>query len=132
MNARVEEHVPSPEELEYLNFLGEMEEETVESGYEVFDPLEKLKEDEENEKQITFDLKPLPPSLKYAFLELNQDYPVVISSSLKSDEEIQLLKMLSKHKSAIGWKISDIHGIDPSLCTHCIHLEEDVKPSQQL
>ena len=32
---------------------------------------------------------------------------------------------------AIGWNLSDLKGIDPSLCTHRIFLEEDSCPSRQ-
>ena len=35
------------------------------------------------------------------------------------------------HKTAIGWTIVDIKGIIPLICTHMIHLENDVKPSRQ-
>ena len=41
------------------------------------------------------------------------------------------MEILRTHKTAIGWKISYIKGIIPLICTHRIHLEEDVKPSRQ-
>ena len=41
------------------------------------------------------------------------------------------MEILRTHKTAIGWKIADIKGISPLICTHSIHLEEDVKPSRQ-
>ena len=34
-------------------------------------------------------------------------------------------------KEAIGWNLSDLKGIDPSLCTHRIFLEEDSLPSRE-
>ena len=41
------------------------------------------------------------------------------------------MEILRTHKTAIGWTIADIKGINPLICTHRIHLEEDVKPSRQ-
>jgi hypothetical protein len=40
-----------------------------------------------------------------------------------------LISVLKEHKEAIGWTIADLKGIDPSICMHRIHLEDDVKPS---
>ena len=58
-------------------------------------------------------------------------FPVIISSSLESNQENKLLEILRTHKTPIGWTIVDIKGINPLICTHKIHLEEDVKPSRQ-
>ena len=56
---------------------------------------------------------------------------MIISSSLNLDQETKPLEILKAHKTAIGWTIMDIKGISPLICTHRIHLEEDVKPSRQ-
>ena len=56
---------------------------------------------------------------------------MIISSSLNLDQEIKLLEILKAHQTAIRWTIADIKGISPLICTHRIHLEEDVKPSRQ-
>lgn len=77
------------------------------------------------------ELKPLPDTLKYAFLKGNDTYPVVISSSLEEDQERKLLDLLREHMGAIGWTIANLHGISPTVCTHRIILEESVKPSRQ-
>ena len=58
-------------------------------------------------------LKPLPVGLKYAYLEDEEKCPVVISSTLTSDQEDSLLGILRKCKKAIGWQISDLKGISP-------------------
>ena len=76
-------------------------------------------------------LKPLPSHLKYAFLGVKETFPVIISSSLETEQENKLLEILRTHKTAIGWIIADIKGINPLICTRMIHLEEDVKPSRQ-
>ena len=39
--------------------------------------------------------------------------------------------VLRARKEAIGCNFSDLKGIDPSLCTHCIFLEEDSRPSRE-
>ena len=83
------------------------------------------------EKPPKLELKPLPSHLKYAFLGVEETFLVIISSSLESDQENKLLEILRTHKTTIGWTIADIKGINPLICTHRIHLEEDVKPSRQ-
>ena len=82
--------------------------------------------DEPREPQ-QLELKPLPAELKYAFLEKNEQCPVVISSLLSTAQEHNLLHLLKKNKQALGWKISDLKGINPSICTHHIYLEEESK-----
>ena len=83
------------------------------------------------ERPPKLELKPLPTHLKYAFLGVEETFSVIISSSLESDKENKLLEILRTHKTAIGWTIADVKGISPLICTHRIHLEEDVKPSRQ-
>ncbi|XP_059596429.1 uncharacterized protein LOC132254561, partial [Vitis vinifera] len=76
-------------------------------------------------------LKPLPLELKYAYLEDDEKCPVVVSSTLTSDQEDSLLGVLRKCKKAIGWQISDLKGISPLVCTHHIYMEDDAKPVRQ-
>ena len=83
------------------------------------------------ERPPKLELKPLPSHLKYAFLGVEETFLVIISSSLDSDQENKLLEILRTHKTAIGWTIADIKGISLLICTHRIHLEEDVKPSRK-
>ena len=83
------------------------------------------------ERPPKLELKPLPSRLKYAFLGVEVTFPVIISSSLELDQEHKLLEILRTHKTTLGWTIADIKGINPLICTHRIHLEEDVKPSKQ-
>ena len=86
--------------------------------------------DEPREPQ-QLELKPLPADLKYAFLEENEQCPVVISSLLTTAQEHNLLHLLKKNKQALGWKIFDLKGINPSICTHHIYLEEESKAVRQ-
>ncbi|XP_016178281.1 uncharacterized protein LOC107620664 [Arachis ipaensis] len=61
------------------------------------------------------ELKTLPPSLKYVYLWRNNTYPVIINSSLSKEQEEELIKVLRQHKDAIGWTLSDLKGISPSI-----------------
>ena len=47
-------------------------------------------------------LKPLPADLKYAYLEGNEQCPVVISSLLTTAKERNLLHLLKKEQASIG------------------------------
>ncbi|XP_057740088.1 uncharacterized protein LOC130957234 [Arachis stenosperma] len=89
-----------------------------------------LRELDEKEPQLeaTSELKPLPSHLKYAFLEDNQKFLVIIASELSSEEEEKLLDVLRKYKKAIGWSLADIEGIDPRKCMHRIFLQEGARP----
>ena len=77
------------------------------------------------------DLKPLPIELKYAFFGGKMHCPVVISSLLSNPQEVSLLQILHRNKKVIGWKISDLKGISPTVCTHHIYLEEESKAVRQ-
>ncbi|GJW14767.1 hypothetical protein Tco_0018900 [Tanacetum coccineum] len=77
------------------------------------------------------ELKELPKHLEYAFLQENNQLPVVISSILSTIEKARLLEVLQNHKRAITWSIADIKGIDSSFYTHKILMEDEFKPSVQ-
>ena len=83
-----------------------------------------------NEPQ-KLDLKSLPAELKYAYLEEHGQCLVVISSLLSTLQENSLLDILRENKQAIGWKIIDLNGISPAVCTHHIYLEEEAKSVRQ-
>ena len=74
-------------------------------------------------------LKELPSHLKYAYLELPKNKPVIISARLSDAEEQRLLEILRKHKESIAWSIEDLKGISPSICMHKILLEENARPT---
>ena len=119
-------------ELEFLHSIIEHNEVMEANGwaprFEKLPPIE-YKVLPSKKKPPKLELKPLPSHLKYAFLGVEAIFPVIISSSLESNQENKLLEILRTHKTAIGWTIADIMGISPLICTHWIHLEEDVKPS---
>ena len=74
-----------------------------------------------------FELKQLPGTLKYAYLDENKIYPVIISANLSEHEEKKLLKALKKHRATITYTLDDLKGISPTLCQHKINLEPDAK-----
>ena len=37
------------------------------------------------------------------------------------------MHILRENKKALGWKITDLKGISPEVCTHHIYLEEEAK-----
>ena len=74
-------------------------------------------------------LKELPSHLKYAYLELPKNKPVIISARFSDAEEQRLLEILRKHKESIAWSIEDLKGISPSICMHKILLEENARPT---
>ena len=66
-------------------------------------PIESEPLDESLEQpKPTIELKPLPSSLRYAFLNNDQDFPVIISDKLSQKESLRLLTILEKHRSAFG------------------------------
>ncbi|RVW18656.1 Retrovirus-related Pol polyprotein from transposon 17.6 [Vitis vinifera] len=101
-----------------------------------YEAMKILMMDEEEMKEakdaiLKLELKTLPAKLKYAYLKEDNKAPVVISSSLTVSQEDNLLRILRKHKKAIGWQISDLNGISPLICTHHIYMEEGAKPTRQ-
>ncbi|KAL8125012.1 hypothetical protein AgCh_012617 [Apium graveolens] len=94
--------------------------------------IEELKKDPKHlkpsiEETPTLELKHLPEHLRYAFLGDASTLPVIIASDLSGSDEEKLLIILREFKSAIGWTIIDIKGINPSYCMHKILLEEGSK-----
>jgi len=77
------------------------------------------------------ELKPLPEHLKYAYLDDAQKLQVIKSSSLSLEHEDKLLHVLRGHKKDIRWTLVDLHRINPSICMHRIHLEDDSRPVRQ-
>ncbi|KAI5018642.1 hypothetical protein ZWY2020_043530 [Hordeum vulgare] len=65
-----------------------------------------------------FELKQLPDTLKYAYLDEKEIYHVIISARLSEHEEKKLLKTLRKHRAAIGYTLDDLKGISLTLCQH--------------
>ena len=57
-------------------------------------PVEILGDPPSPKSDPVFELKPLPDTLKYAYLDEKKIYPVIISANLSEKEEEKLLKTL--------------------------------------
>ena len=91
---------------------------------------------EKVQQTTTPQLKQLPEHLRYAFLGDSYTFPVIVAASLTPGEKEKLLRVLREHRTALGWTISDIKGISPSICMHKILMEElyklSIKPQRRL
>jgi len=54
------------------------------------------------EQPLQLELKTIPEHLTYAFLEKDEQLPVIIAKHLLPDQEMKLLQVLQAHKKAIG------------------------------
>jgi hypothetical protein len=77
------------------------------------------------------ELKPLPISLRYAFLNNDQESHVIISDKLTQEESLRLITVLEKHRSVFGYSLEDLKGISPALCTHHIPTILEITPSRE-
>ncbi|XP_021763681.1 uncharacterized protein LOC110728330 [Chenopodium quinoa] len=71
------------------------------------------------------ELKPLPPLLKYAFLDDSESYPIIVNAKLDDTSLGELLVVLREYRGVIGYKIDDIKGISPTIRMHKILLDDD-------
>ncbi|XP_050215107.1 uncharacterized protein LOC126666156 [Mercurialis annua] len=63
------------------------------------------------EKPPKVALKTLPAHLRYAFLGADSTLPIIISNKLTKKQEQRVIDVAKGRILAIGWKISDIRGI---------------------
>ncbi|RDX78279.1 hypothetical protein CR513_41450, partial [Mucuna pruriens] len=77
---------------------------------------------------LPVELKPLLGHLKYAYLNNDQQFPVIIANNLHREQEEKLLQVLRQHKKTIWWRLLDLPRINPSICMHKILMEEEVRP----
>ena len=57
---------------------------------------------------------------------------MLIFSQLIHEQEGKFLSILKMYKTAFGWSLKDIKEINLLICTHRIHLKENVKTNRQL
>src|SRR4051812_20612717 len=91
-------------------------------------PVEPLAILSQPKEDPVFDLKPLPDTLKYAYLDEKKVYHAIINSNLSGFEEERLLETFRRHLGAIGYTLDDLKGISPSICQHTINIEPNAKP----
>ena len=78
-------------------------------------------------KPPKLELKPLPTHLRYTFLGEGNTLPIIISNKLSIDQEKRVCEIVRNRVKSIGWQISDIKGISPSIVMYRIHMEEGIK-----
>ena len=104
-------------------------------GREIAEPLELCKPENKHKPSIVeppkLEIKELPNHLEYAFLQGEDQLPVIINSSLEGGQKDKLLGVLKKYKGVIAWSVADIKGIDSTFYTHKILMEENYKPTMQ-
>jgi hypothetical protein len=88
------------------------------------DPFEKI-------PKPPIELKPLSFGLRYAFLNNDPETLVIISDKLSQEETFRLITVLEKHRSAFGYSLQDLKGINPTLCTHRIPTDPESIPSRE-
>ena len=73
------------------------------------------------------ELKTLPKHLKYAYLGKQETLPFIIATNLTDEQEENLMIIFRKHKKDIGWTMTDIKGLSPTIVQHHIHVNKEVK-----
>ena len=53
---------------------------------------------------------------------------MIVAMALEDEQEKKLLEVLKLYKAAIGWSLTDLKGISPTVCMHKILLEDGAKP----
>jgi hypothetical protein len=79
----------------------------------------------------SIELKPLPSRLKYAFLNNDKDFLVIISDKLSQEESLCLITVLEKHRASFGYSLHDLKGISHVLYTHRIPIDPKITPSRE-
>ena len=83
-----------------------------------------------NKPSHSLELKALSVHLKYVYLGEQETFPVIIASHLNDGQEENLKAILRKYWEAIGWTMTDIKGLSPTIVQHRIYLNEEVKPKR--
>lgn len=69
-------------------------------------------------KEPMVEVKELPKNLRYEFLDNKVNSHMIVNATLNEDKIVKLLVVLRRNPKALGYKISDLKGISPSVvCT---------------
>jgi hypothetical protein len=68
-------------------------------------------EQEAKPKTSPVQLKQLPPGLRYVFLNIDHETPVIISDKLSDKETGRLVATLEKYRLVIGYSLKDLNGL---------------------
>ncbi|XP_050889634.1 uncharacterized protein LOC127094918 [Lathyrus oleraceus] len=82
-------------------------------------------------KKPSIELKTLPKDLRYELLDTELERPVTVNADLGQIETEKLLHVLRKYQTALGYNISNLKGISPSICMHRIMLKDNCKTSRE-
>jgi len=83
-----------------------------------------------SEPSSSLELKALHAHLKYVYLGEQETFPIIIASHLNNGQEEDLKAILRKYREAIGWTMTDIKGLSPTIVQYCIDLNEDATPKR--
>ncbi|RDY11582.1 hypothetical protein CR513_03732, partial [Mucuna pruriens] len=119
------------QEVELIKLLDQVCNHDNPDSIQVGQPDSKVFNDNSSSPPPPMELKSLPSHLKYAYLDTKQQLPIIIANNLHQEQEDKLLQVLRQHKKAIGWKLSDLPRINPSIYMHRILTEEEAKPIRQ-
>jgi len=79
------------------------------------------------ERAPEVELKHLPSSLRYEFIGPNSIYPVTVNVSLNVSQVDSLLRVFRMHRKATRYTLDDLKDVHPSMCMHCILIEDNHK-----
>ncbi|XP_048227307.1 uncharacterized protein LOC125369338 [Ricinus communis] len=92
------------------------------------DPLSEVRKVKSSfEDPPALELKELPKHLSYGFLDEEEKLPVIIAADLTPEERAKTLDALKRYKKAFAYKIANIPGINPSLCSYKILTEDSYR-----
>lgn len=77
------------------------------------------------QKPPEVELKKFPSHFQYAYLDLGQKFPVIISTYLTEEHMCRLLALLRKHKRVIACHVFVIKETSPTIFMHRILMEDN-------
>ncbi len=111
------------------NFISEpssVNSETHDNLTTILEPESKQNLKTENSSQTSADI-----SSKSIIVEIEPGKTLNINPTLTDAETEQLMKLLRENKEPFTWDYTDMKGISPELCTHCIYIREGSHPFYQ-
>lgn len=82
-------------------------------------------------KKPFIELKILSKNLRYEFLDIELECPLIVNVNLGQIEIDKLFHVLRKYPATLGYNISNLKGISPYVCMHHIMLEDDCQTSRE-
>ena len=98
-----------------------VEEDNSEIRYEEIRPVSMLESSARSLEKMQprqIEMKQLPESLKYAFLDNDNQWPIIVNRELTERQIKGLQVVLQKYKDVIGYSIDDMKGINLAVFSH--------------